>query len=130
MAHKAAYSEVKSLESLDTFLRSWWSNTYNRPLKDPLLQEYNTYELLYEFHDRKEREMAKDYFLELESDKIEQEKEQETLDWIEEEERKEREEQQQQEAEQIKKDEEWMLEQLKKEHGSDFGDDINIDFSE
>lgn len=126
MAHDLAFSEVKSLESLDAFLKNWWSNTYNRPLKDPLLQEYTTYELLYEFHERKEREMAKDYFIELESDKIEEEREQQTLDWIEEEERKERE---QEEAElQNKKDEEWMLEQLKKEHGDDFGDDISIDF--
>jgi hypothetical protein len=128
MARDVAYAEVKSLESLDAFLKSWWSNTYNRPLKDPLLQEYNTYELLYEFHERKERELAKDFFLELESDKIEEEREQQTLDWIEEEERRERE---QEEAElKLKKDEEWMLEQLKKEHGDDFGDDINIDFSE
>jgi hypothetical protein len=50
------------------------------------------------------------------------------LDWAEEEERKEKAEREAKEAEQKAKDEEWMLEQLKKEHGSDFGDDIDINF--
>jgi len=69
------------------------------------------------------------------TDKIEESKEQETLDWIEEEERKEREaaekirlEQEEAEKEQLQKDEEWMLEQLKKEYGEDFGKDIDSSF--
>ena len=52
------------------------------------MQEYTVFELLYEYHDHIEREDAKDYRFELEADKIEEEEEQETLDWIEEEERK------------------------------------------
>jgi hypothetical protein len=67
--------------------------------------------------------------LESEIDKIEVEKEQEVTDWIEEEERKEK------EAESLKNaqkeaDDQWMIDQLKKEHGENFGDDINMDFSD
>jgi hypothetical protein len=51
----------------------------------------------------------------------------ETMSWIEEEERREREEA---EAEAKKAEEEWMLEQLKKEHGDNFGEDIDVNFSE
>lgn len=92
------------------------------------MQEYTLHELLYEYHDRQERENVKDFRVEQETDKIEEEKEQEVFDWIEEEERKERE-----AAEANKstdKDEAWMLEQLKKEHGDDFGEDIDLDFSD
>jgi hypothetical protein len=32
------------------YLRFWWSRHYNRPLKDPLLEEYSLYELFYEFN--------------------------------------------------------------------------------
>ena len=42
--------------------------------------------------------------------------------WIEEEGRKER------EAAQLAKDEKWMLEQLKKQNGDDFGEDIDLNF--
>ena len=62
-----------------------------------------------------------------EADKIEEEQMDETLAWIEEEEQKERE---AAEAKQKEEDEKWMLEQLKKEHGEDFGDDIDLNFSE
>lgn len=82
---------------------------------------------MYEYYDRSEREQAVELNLELEADKIEEEREQETLDWIEEEERREREaeeEHKKQEAE----EEKWMLEQLKKEYGDDFGEDIDTDF--
>ena len=86
---------------------------------------------MYEYEDKKQRELAAEYVLEEEADKIEEEKEQETLDWIEEEERKERE--AAEEAARIaqeKADEEWMLKQLKQEHGDDFGEDIDVDFDE
>jgi len=76
-----------------------------------------------------ERENAIEYGFEQESDKIEEKQEKETLDWIEEEERKDR------EAAIAKdeakaKDDAWMVEQLKKEHGDDFGEDVDLDFSE
>jgi hypothetical protein len=48
------------------------------------------------------------------------------MDWIEEEERKEREAELAQEAKET--EDAWMLEQLKKEHGDDFGEDIKMDF--
>jgi hypothetical protein len=31
-------------------LRFWWAKHYNRPMKDPLLDQYTTYELLLEYH--------------------------------------------------------------------------------
>lgn len=125
-AHNARHLETDS--EVEAFLKSWWSRTYNRPLKDPLLQEYTIYELFYEYHDREERALAAQENIELFTDKIETEEEQETLNWIEEEERKER------EAEEIvkvrakKADDKWMLDKLKKEHGDDFGEDVNLDF--
>ena len=94
------------------------------------MQEYTLYELLYEYHDSIERVNAKEYRFELETDKIEEEKEQETLDWIEEEERKEREAEEAAKQKQLEEDEKWMIEQLKKERGEDFGEDINLDFSD
>lgn len=83
---------------------------------------------MYEYHDKVERVAASEEVFELNTDKIEEEKEQDTLDWVEEEERKDREEQERLEAELKAKDEAWMLEQLKKEHGDDFGEDISTDF--
>lgn len=114
---------------MDLYLRSWWSKTYNRPLKDPLLADYTVYDLLYEYHDKQERVNAVESEFELEADKIEEARAEETESWIEEEERKERE---AEEALAIKKkaDDEWMLAQLKKENGEDFGDDVNLSFSE
>jgi hypothetical protein len=109
------------------FLRSWWSRTYNRPLKDPLLETYTLHELLYEYHDKVERKRASEVALEAETDKIELEELDETLAWVEEEERLERE---AAEAKQREEDEKWMIEQLKAEHGDDFGEDIDLDFSE
>lgn len=111
------------------FLKSWWSRTYNRPLKDPLLESYTLYELLYEFNDKKERVNAANMAFEAEADKIEVEQEQEVFDWIEEEERKDREAAEAALAQQKEDDELWMLEQLKKEHGDDFGEDLDVDFS-
>ena len=109
---------------VEMFLRSWWSKTYNRPLKDPLLESYTLHELLYEYHDKAARRSASEEALEEETDKIELEEMDETMAWIEEEERKETESQKRDE------DEKWMLAKLKEEHGDDFGSDINSDFSE
>lgn len=126
----AAYDarHTTSDEGMLLFLQSWWSRTYNRPLKDPLLQSYTLHELLYEFHDKQQRKLAAEVSFEEEADKIEEAKEQETLDWVEEEEKKERE--AAAEAKRKQEEEKWMLEQLKKEHGEDFGEDINLDLSE
>ena len=80
---------------------------------------------MYEYYDKTEREMAIDENIELEADKIEEAQEAETLDWIEEEEKRD---QEAAEAKQKEADDKWMVDQLKKEHGEDFGDDIDLDF--
>ena len=90
-----------------------------------MLEQYSLYELIYEYNDKIERKNAQELAVDQENDKIEEVQEKQVLDWVEEEEKKERE---AREAEQKKKDEEWMIEQLKKEHGDDFGNDINLDF--
>ena len=68
------------------FLQSWWSRTYNRPLKDPILKTYTLEELLYEYYDHKEREDFSKEKQEEETDKIEEAKFDEALKWAEEEE--------------------------------------------
>lgn len=136
-----AYNARASLDSehrMTLFLKSWWSNTYNRPLKDPLLESYTLEELLYEFYDKIERQSAAEERSTKEADKIEEAKEKEVLDWAEQEEKKELEEMQRQankpispaqDPENIK----WMNEQLEKAkhiHGDTFGEDIDEKFEE
>lgn len=41
--------QFSTSDALDRFLKWWWCQTYNRPLKDPLLETYTTDELIYEF---------------------------------------------------------------------------------
>ena len=119
------------------FLKSWWSNTYNRPLKDPLLESYSLEELLYEFYDKMERRNAAEERVASDADKIEETKEKEVLDWAEAEEKKELEEMQRaaskpaldptKDAENLK----WMAEQMgkaKEQHGEMFGEDIEESF--
>lgn len=121
------------------FLKSWWSNTYNRPLKDPLLESYTLEELLYEFYDRMERQKATQERLAQDDVKIEEAKEKEVLDWAEAEEKKELEEMQKL-ADQASKDPtqspeniKWMQEQLaaaKQLYGDSFGEDVDENFEE
>ena len=122
MIAKHSTENTDKEEGLEDSLRSWWSKTYNRPLKDPLLQEYTIYELMYEFHDKSERVAASEKVIEEETDKIEGAEQKEVLDWAEEEEKKEKAEAA------LKADEQWMLDQLKNEFGDDFGEDINTNF--
>lgn len=68
--------------------------------------------------------------VEQENDKIEDQKLDETLSWIEEEERKERESKKVDKAEELEKDEAWMIEQLKKQYGDEFGEDVNLNLGE
>lgn len=64
-------------EYLRKQLEIWWSIKFNRPLKDPLLQEYSLYELLYEY--------LLHYHLDPNNEKANKEKaeksEKEDLDW-------------------------------------------------
>ena len=119
-------------------LQSWWSTYYQRPLKDPLLATYTLEELLYEYHDKIEREKADKLRLDEDTDKIEEERSKVNLDWAEQEEQRELEEARKkaEEDETIKvteDDEKWMKEQLEKDKaqfGEDFGDDVELKFEE
>jgi hypothetical protein len=119
------------------FLQSWWSRSYNRPLKDPLLQSYSLEELLYEFYDRIERAEAEKERVEQETDKIEMDKEQAAIDWAEAEEKRDIEAMKADAAKQKDKptlnptqdpdNVRWMEEQIQKAkivEGETFGEDI------
>lgn len=147
LAASNARAPLSSEEAVLNFLKSWWSKTYNRPLKDPLLLSYTTEELLYEFYDKIERQKAAEESSEQEADKIEEAKEKQALDWAELEEKKELEELARKQATKNEssaeepapdptKDEnniKWMKEQLehhKKIFGDDFGEDLNLSLDE
>lgn len=135
-----ARADLKNEHQMILFLKSWWSSTYNRPLKDPLLETYTVEELLYEFYDKMERQKAAEERAKREADKIEEDKEQAVLDWAEEEEKKELEEMQKglhsQKTTDPTKDPaniKWMEEQMaiaKQLYGDSFGEDINESFDE
>ena len=118
---------------------TWWSNKYNRPLKDPLLLSYTLEELALEYHTHEEAEKAAEESRKELSDKIEAEKEQEALDWADEEEARELAELEGKVKEKPKNyaedpnNKEWMkkiIEEEKAKHGSDFGEDVTINFNE
>jgi hypothetical protein len=108
----------------------WWSNRYNKPLKDPTLLSYTLEELAYEYHLFSEAQSYNMEIAEEESDKIEEAKVQEDEDWANEMEREE------QEASinnplddpnNIK----WMEEEMARQKqlfGDSFGDDIMDNF--
>ena len=116
------------------FLMSWWSKTYSRPPKDPLLQEYTLEELYYEYRDRIEREKAAQEAAEQKADNIEQEKIDDALAWAEAEEKAESEGKTDSNGNTwlpSEEDKAWMekeLQQAKEEFGDDFGEDINEEF--
>ena len=141
-AHNAR-ADLDTDEKLLLFLQSWWSRTYNRPLKDPILISYSLEELLYEFYDRIERSKAEQERLEQDDVKIEEDKDKAAEDWAEKMEREERETAMREEAhkvEQLTKDPTkdpaniaWMEEQIKKgkeEFGESFGENIDEGFDE
>jgi hypothetical protein len=132
-----ARAAINSEHQMTLFLKSWWSNTYKRPLKDPLLESYTLEELLYEFYDKMERQQAAEERVASEADKIEETKEKEVLDWAEAEEKRELEEMQLKAAKQATdpvKDpanQKWMEEEIRKakeQFGPEFGEDISADF--
>lgn len=138
-----ARAELDSEEQLLLFLQSWWSRTYNRPLKDPILLSYTLEELLYEFYDRVERAKAEEERLDQEDVKIEEAKDKEAEDWAERMEREEREAEMRNDAANLEESQSdptkdpvniaWMEEQLrlgKEQFGESFGEDISEDFSE
>lgn len=142
----AAYNARANLDSekqLTLYLQSWWSRTYNKPLKDPILLSYTLEELLYEFYDKIERRAAEEERAESESVKIEEDKEQGVLDWAELEEKKELDALKARaaiEATKVTNDPtldpdnvQWMEKQLaeaKSLYGENFGEDINDEFND
>lgn len=115
------------------FLRSWWSRIYNRPLKDPLLQDYTLEELYYEYRDHVERKLAAEESAEEATDSIEQAKIDEAVSWADQEEANELKAQAEADSEPriSEQDRAWMnkaMEQAKEEFGQDFGEDIEETF--
>jgi hypothetical protein len=136
-----ARAPITSEHQITLFLKSWWSSTYNRPLKDPLLESYTLEELLYEFYDKMERQKAAEERVAKDADKIEEDKEKEVLDWAEQEEKRELEEMRKAAEKSLTdpttdptkdpKNVKWMeeqLEQAKQEYGASFGEDIDETF--
>lgn len=118
-------------------------------MKDPLLQEYTLEELAYEYYLVGEQEAAKRERAEKEADKIEEEKLEADMAWADAEEAREaaelaeqlsNESQQNTKTQDEKYDPlldpkniEWMQEEIEKNKlvfGDDFGEDLNLDFSE
>ena len=63
------------------FLMNWWCTHYNKPLKDPLLQQYTLEELAYEYYLIGEIAAFKQELANRETDRIEEEKLQEAEAW-------------------------------------------------
>lgn len=119
----------------------WWCERYNRPLKDPLLQEYTLEELAYEYHIFSEKEEYRKELAEEEADKIEEEKIREDEEWANMMEAQLAQEQPKPKAEQKSveapvsdpNNAEWMekhIQENKLYFGDDFGEDLSIDFND
>jgi len=50
LAYRIRLGNFKTEDEFILFLKSWWSIQYKRPMKDPLLEEYSLFDLLYEYH--------------------------------------------------------------------------------
>jgi hypothetical protein len=126
---------------------NWWCTHYNKPLKDPLLQQYTLEELAYEYYLIGEIAAFKQELANREADRIEEEKLQQAEDWAD---MMEAEEEAEHQAKLKKEQEEtspepeeildprsdpeqikWMEEEIKKNKllfGDDFGEDVSLDF--
>jgi len=49
LAAKLATEDLVTIDGLERALRAWWSRHYNRPMKDPMLDDYSLYDLMFEF---------------------------------------------------------------------------------
>jgi hypothetical protein len=124
IVENVAREQLNNEESQLRWLQSWWSKTYSRPLKDPLLADYTIEELYYEYRLTVERVKASEEKAEEEGDKMEQAKVDDALAWAEAEEAKES-------ASVSGADKEWMEKQLqeaKQLYGEDFGESISEEF--
>ena len=142
IAARNARAELNTDELLTLFLKSWWSKTYNRPLKDPLLLSYTLEDLLYEFYDKVERRLAEEERNEQGEINEEIAKEQQDLDWAEQMEKEDLaamqtkiakvEEAKAQDPTKDPDNVRWMEDQIrlaKEQLGESFGEDIEEDFS-
>ena len=118
---------------------SWWSDKYNRPLKDPILLSYTLEELAYEYYSTIERRKYDVERAQEESDKIEEAKLQADDEWADQMEAAE-------EAAAAKKPAavvvdpmkdpkniEWMKQEIERnkiELGEDFGEDLSVNFED
>lgn len=140
---KNARADLSDDKQLLLFLQSWWSQLYNRPLKDPLLLSYTLADLLYEFYDRSERRVAEEERREATESAKEDAKDKEVNAWADAEEKKDEASQKHAVApsptpkpSDPTKDPDnvrWMEEQIrlaKAELGDDFGDDLEINFDD
>jgi hypothetical protein len=94
----------------------WWSKTYKRPLKDPILLSYTFEELLFEYYDkiiREEEENARNVLGDT-SDEFSDKEIEESIEWI-----------KQQEA--LDRSELAVDESSNDEDISDIGEDLIID---
>jgi hypothetical protein len=131
----AAREELITERSQLRFLSYWWSKTYGRPLKDPLLQQYTLEELYYEYRLRVEYDEAATEKATEEADKIEEQKYDDALAWAEAEEAKELngDNPVRSESGVTEEDKAWMEEQIrqaKELYGESFGEDIVEDFED
>lgn len=138
-----ARANLEDEVQLKLFLQSWWSRTYNRPLKDPLLEAYTLEELLYEFYDRVERRAAEEERIKDVEVMQEDSKNKEDLDWADKMEQEELAKikskaasEEEKKIEDPTKDPEnvkWMEEQIKlnkAQFGETFGENIDVNFEE
>lgn len=101
----------------------WWCRKYNRPLKDPLLLSYTPDELAYEYFLHIEIQNAAEEQVELETDKIEEDKEKAALAWADE--------MEEEDEESIDEAQKWMQSIIEQHQNTDtpnFGEDLNIEF--
>jgi len=111
----------------------WWSNHYNRPLKDPLLATYSLEELAYEYYAHIAFAQVEQERIQEESDKIEEAKLEEDEAWADEMEAEEEAAAKQSVSSSAEHPNNiaWMEEEIRKSKelfGEDFGDDLNISF--
>jgi hypothetical protein len=112
---------------------AWWSDKYNRPLKDPLLQTYSIEELAYEYYLHMERRAAESERIEAENDKIEEAKDIAAQEWADQMEAEEDEESSPGDPANDPANQKWMQEEIernKQELGEDFGEDLSLDFED
>lgn len=112
----------------------WWSNRYNKPLKDPTLQSYTLEELAYEHYLFSEMKTLNDKAIEEENDMIEEGRVRSDEEWADEMEREEAEMEAAKEVQDPSSNPEnvkWMEEEMNRQkelYGEDFGEDIVSDF--